>query len=29
VFDTDAIGMAAVQRRLNGGIDLGGQAIDP
>jgi homocysteine S-methyltransferase len=29
VFDTDSIGMAAVQHRLNGGIDLGGQAIDP
>ncbi len=29
VFDTDSIGMAAVQRRLNGGVDLGGQAIDP
>ena len=29
VFDADSIGMAAVQRRLNGGIDLGGQAIDP
>jgi homocysteine S-methyltransferase len=29
VFDTDSIGMAAVQRRLNGGIDLGGQSIDP
>jgi homocysteine S-methyltransferase len=29
VFDTDSIGMVAVQRRLNTGIDLGGQAIDP
>lgn len=29
VFDTDSIGMAAVQRRLNGGLDLGGQTIDP
>jgi homocysteine S-methyltransferase len=29
VFDADSIGMAAVQQRLNGGIDLGGQAIDP
>ena len=29
VFDTDSIGMVAVQRRLNGGVDLGGQAIDP
>lgn len=29
VFDTDSIGMVAVQRRLNAGIDLGGQAIDP
>ncbi len=29
VFDTDSIGMARVQRRLNGGIDLGGQAIEP
>ncbi len=29
VFDADSIGMTAVQRRLNGGIDLGGQAIDP
>ena len=29
VFDTDSIGMVAVQRRLNCGIDLGGQAIDP
>jgi methionine synthase I (cobalamin-dependent)/5,10-methylenetetrahydrofolate reductase len=29
VFDTDSIGMAAVQRRLNCGIDLGGQAIEP
>lgn len=29
VFDADSIGMAAVQHRLNGGIDLGGQSIDP
>jgi homocysteine S-methyltransferase len=29
VFDTDSIGMVAVQRRLNRGIDLGGQEIDP
>jgi methionine synthase / methylenetetrahydrofolate reductase(NADPH) len=29
VFDTDSIGMAAVQRRLNCGLDLGGQPIDP
>jgi methionine synthase / methylenetetrahydrofolate reductase(NADPH) len=29
VFDTDSIGMVAVQRRLNCGIDLGGQAIHP
>ena len=29
VFDTDSIGMVAVQRRLNCGIDLGGQAIEP
>ena len=29
VFDTDSIGMVAVQRRLNCGLDLGGQAIDP
>jgi methionine synthase / methylenetetrahydrofolate reductase(NADPH) len=29
VFDADSIGMAAVQRRLNGGVDLGGQSIDP
>ena len=29
VFDTDSIGMAAVQRRLNRGIDLGGQAVKP
>ena len=29
VFDADSIGMAAVQRRLNCGIDLGGQAIAP
>jgi homocysteine S-methyltransferase len=27
VFDADSIGMAAVQHRLNCGIDLGGQAI--
>jgi homocysteine S-methyltransferase len=29
VFDTDSIGMVAVQRALNCGIDLGGQPIDP
>jgi homocysteine S-methyltransferase len=29
VFDTDSIGMAAVQSRLNRGIDLGGQPIEP
>jgi homocysteine S-methyltransferase len=29
VFDTDSIGMVAVQRRLNCGLDLGGQAVDP
>lgn len=29
VFDADSIGMVAVQRRLNTGIDLGGQPVDP
>jgi homocysteine S-methyltransferase len=29
VFDADSIAMVAVQKRLNTGIDLGGQAIDP
>lgn len=29
VFDTDSIGMAAVQQRLNCGLDLGGQPITP
>lgn len=29
VFDADSIGMTAVQARLNRGVDLGGQAIDP
>lgn len=29
VFDTDSIGMVAVQHRLNAGIDLGGQSINP
>ncbi len=29
VFDTDSIGMVGVQRQLNGGLDLGGQAVDP
>ncbi len=29
VFDTDSIGMVAVQQRLNCGIDLGGQTIQP
>lgn len=29
VFDADSIGMVGVQRRLNGGHDLGGQVIDP
>jgi homocysteine S-methyltransferase len=29
VFDADSIGMAAVQQRLNQGVDLGGQSIDP
>jgi len=29
IFDTDAIGMVAVQERLNRGIDLGGQNITP
>lgn len=29
VFDTDSIGMVAIQRRLNAGIDLGGQSIEP
>mgnify|MGYP005837258593 CR=1 FL=1 len=29
VFDTDSIGMAAVQRRLNCGLDLGSQPIEP
>ncbi|MDR1958807.1 MAG: bifunctional homocysteine S-methyltransferase/methylenetetrahydrofolate reductase [Planctomycetaceae bacterium] len=29
VFDTDSIGITAVQKRLNRGVDLGGQAIDP
>lgn len=28
VFDTDSIGMAAVQSRLNRGVDLGGQSIN-
>jgi len=28
VFDADSIAMAAVQRRLNVGIDLGGQALE-
>ena len=28
VFDADSIGMVGVQRRLNCGIDLGGQAMD-
>ncbi len=28
VFDTDSIGMAAVQARLNRGVDLGGQPIN-
>ena len=28
VFDTDSIGLCAVQRRLNRGVDLGGQAIE-
>jgi hypothetical protein len=27
VFDADSIGMAAVQRRLNGGVDLGGHLM--
>ncbi|MCL2742553.1 MAG: bifunctional homocysteine S-methyltransferase/methylenetetrahydrofolate reductase [Planctomycetaceae bacterium] len=27
VFDTDSVGMCAVQRRLNRGVDIGGQAI--
>lgn len=27
VFDTDSVGMVAVQKRLNRGIDLGGQSI--
>ncbi|MDR1270359.1 MAG: bifunctional homocysteine S-methyltransferase/methylenetetrahydrofolate reductase [Planctomycetaceae bacterium] len=29
VFDTDSIGMSAVQRRLNRGVDLGGQSLSP
>lgn len=29
VFDTDSIGMVAVQRRLNSGLDLGGQPVEP
>lgn len=29
VFDTDSIGMVAVQKRLNCGVDLGGQAVSP
>ena len=29
VFDTDSIGLCAVQQRLNRGVDLGGQAIEP
>lgn len=29
VFDTDSIGMVAVQQRLNCGLDLGGQPIAP
>jgi len=29
VFDTDSIGMVAVQQGLNCGIDIGGQAINP
>jgi len=29
VFDMDSIGLCAVQKRLNQGIDLGGQSIDP
>ncbi|MDR0522025.1 MAG: bifunctional homocysteine S-methyltransferase/methylenetetrahydrofolate reductase [Planctomycetaceae bacterium] len=29
VFDTDSIGMVSLQRRLNRGIDLGGQTVNP
>jgi homocysteine S-methyltransferase len=29
VFDMDSIGLCGVQQRLNQGVDLGGQAIDP
>ena len=29
VFDADSIGMAAVQKRLNQGVDIGGQAVEP
>ena len=29
VFDMDAIGLCGVQKRLNQGIDLGGQAMNP
>ena len=29
VFDVDAIGLCGIQKRLNQGIDLGGQSIDP
>ncbi|NIA13254.1 MAG: bifunctional homocysteine S-methyltransferase/methylenetetrahydrofolate reductase [Nitrospiraceae bacterium] len=29
VFDVDSIGMCGVQSRLNQGIDIGGQAIEP
>lgn len=29
VFDADSIGLAAIQTRLNRGVDIGGQAVDP
>ena len=29
VFDTDSIGLVSLQKHLNQGIDLGGQAIQP
>jgi homocysteine S-methyltransferase len=29
VFDTDSIGMVAVQKRLNRGVDVGGQELKP
>ncbi len=29
VFDSDSIGLATLQNRLNRGVDLGGQAVEP